>query len=129
MFKNVLNELCKIYRETTFSDETLFVVQDVCGPVYLWPQYIKKILLSKTMCYNERLKLTTFLYVNGLRDPERWLHFVICIKGVGFRRYEREFNDLFTYYGREEVQRRYFSYCVRHKMYEYLDGSPRSRGE
>lgn len=42
MFKNILNGMTKIYREDGYSDDPLFKVQDICGPVYLWPQYIKK---------------------------------------------------------------------------------------
>lgn len=127
MFKNLFNEMCKLYRENEYLDDPLFTVQDVCGPVYLWPRYIKKILTSKTLLYNERLKLTTFLYVNGIRDPTSWLEFIIRIKGSSFRRYEWEINDLFLYYQQENIQQKYFSFCVIHRMYEYLNGDPRQR--
>lgn len=105
------------------SSGALFTFQDVCGPVYSWPPYIKKIIVSDTFVYRERMKLRTFFYVNGLRDPGEWLKFIIGVKGVAFRRYDREIISLFNYYGNTSVQNRYFSYCMQHKRYEYLNGA------
>lgn len=106
--ENILNAMCKIYRENIFSADILFSVQDVCGPVYLWPTYIKKIMVSKTLNYSERIKLTTFFYVNGWRDPSQWLQLIIRLKGVSFRRYEGELSRLFHYYETENVQKIFF---------------------
>lgn len=68
------------------------------------------------------MKITTFFYVNGLRDPNEWLTFIIGVKGVAFRRYEREIISLYEYYKTTIVQSQYFSYCMMHEQYEYLNG-------
>lgn len=127
--KNILNTMCKIYREVSFSNDVLFVSQDVIEPVYLWPSlgpsYIKKILTSSTFNYPERIKLTTFFFVNGYRDPLAWLQLIVKIKGSSFRKYESEIISLFKYFEQEQIKLKYFSYCMSCKRYEYLNGSPR----
>lgn len=125
---NVLERLSRIYRSCEYSTNAMYVFQDVCGPVHTWPHYIKKVLLSSTLNYAERLKLTTFFYVNGLRDPSEWVNFIVYVKGPSFIRYEREIISLFEYYSQNDTQRRYFSYCLTHKRYEFLDGTERRGG-
>lgn len=122
---NILNVISKTYYENSYSTDIFFTVQDVCGPIYLWPIYIKQIIASKTFNYSERIKLLTFFWVNGYRNNEGWLQFIIKIKGPGFLRYDKEIFNLFKYLHREEIQHNYFSYCVTHEQYEYLDGSKR----
>lgn len=123
--KTLLEQLARIYRENEYSADILFTVQDVCGPIYKWPRYIQKVIMSKTFCYMERVKLTTFFWVNGFRNLDGWLLFLVRTKGPAFRRYEAELKTLFKYYHQEEVQRKYFSFCTMHNRYEYLDGSDR----
>lgn len=125
--KNILNEMCTIYRANTFSEHVLYIVQDVCGPVYLWPTYIKKIVVSKTLKYSERIKITTFFYVNGWRDPYNWVNLIVLLKGPSFKRYELTILALFRYYQTENLQRKYFSFCVVHNCYEYLDGTVKNK--
>lgn len=126
--RNVLNEMCVIYRTCRFSTNVLFTVQDVCGPVYQWPPYIRKILVAKDFWYAARLRLCTFLWVNGWRNPAGWIELVIALKGIVFRRFARKLADLLEYSKDVAVQRRYFSYCVTHRCYEYLDGTRRHTG-
>lgn len=123
--KNPLEMLSRVYRNNNPKNEAIYIFQDVCGPVYTWPSFVKKIIISKTLNYRERVKLTTFFYVNGLREPMDWMEFIVTIKGSRFHSYKREIFDLFMYYNLESVQRKYFSYCMSHAMYEFLDGTPR----
>lgn len=123
--KNPMEALSKIYRENAYSSDIQFAVQDSCGPAYKWPAYIKAIIKSTTFCYAERIKLTTFFWVNGFRNREGWLQFLVRIKGPAFHRYGAELNTLFKYYGEESTQKKYFSFCVTHQRYEFLDGLDR----
>lgn len=120
---NPLNKMCKVYREYEDITNPLFTFQDVCGPVYLWPSNIKKIIASKTLKYQERLKLTTFLYVNGLQDASEWMNFIVDVKGNSFERYRNEIFSLFKYYCLATTQNRYYAYCMSHKRIEYLNGT------
>lgn len=122
---NILEVMSRIYRENTWSEDVLFRVQDCIGPVYTWPLYIKHILRSKAFRYHERIKLTTFFFINGFRDHEGWLEFVVRIKGAHCRKYHIDLKNLFNYFFRDDVQFKYFSYCLTHKRYEFLNGNPK----
>ena len=117
---NPLNLMSTIYYNNRLSDDILFIVQDVCGPVYMWPKYIKCIVTSKTFFYSERVKLATFFWVNELREADEWLQFIVRIKGASFSRYSKEISNFNL--KEQFTQRTYFSFCVIHKQYEYLDG-------
>lgn len=104
---NPLEQLSKIYRENEYSSDILFTIQDVCGPVYTWPDYIRNVVRSRTFGYTERVKLTTFFWVNGYRNLDGWLMFLIRTKGPAFCRYEAELKTLFSYYNQEEIQKKY----------------------
>lgn len=121
--------MSKIYYQNEYSTDILFEVQDSCGPVYRWPKYIKDILVSNTFQYSERIKLTTFFWVNGYRNCAGWLQFLIRIKGPGFIRYDETITRLFLYFQQDEVQRKYFSFCVTHQVYEYLDGTIKHKND
>lgn len=122
---NILEIMSRTYRENFWSEDILFVVQEVIGPVYTWPLYIKNIIRSRSFRYSERVKLTTFFFVNGFQDSESWLKFVIRVKGVYCQKYRNDLNHLLIYYMRDDIQCTYFSYCTTHKRYEFLNGSPR----
>lgn len=124
--KNILDVISKTYYTNTYSTDVFFTVQDVCGPLYTWPNFIKKIIISKSFKYPERLKLLAFFWVNGYQNEVGWLQFIIKAKGLHFRRYEKEIYNMHKYFQNDLVQNRYFSYCMMHQQYEYLNGSRRN---
>lgn len=91
---NILEVMSRIYRENTWSEDVLFRVQDCIGPVYTWPLYIKHILRSKAFRYHERIKLTTFFFINGFRDHEGWLEFLVLKwQPKGIQKFVNKYNN------------------------------------
>lgn len=123
--ENILEKMSRNYHNTAYSTDILFRVQDIVGPADLWPNFIREVLLSSTLKYSERIKISTFFWVNGLRDVDDWIAFIVRIKGPSFGRYFAEMNNLLKYFHQEQVQEKYFSFCVVHKQYEYLNGNKR----
>lgn len=123
--ENILEKAVRNYHNTAYSRDIMFRVQDIIGPADTWPDFIKRVLLSKTLKYDERLKVSTFLWVNGMRDVDDWVDFIVRIKGPAFRRYHMELSNLEKYFRNDRVQEKYFSFCLMHQQYEFLNGNKR----
>lgn len=105
----------------------MWLVQDIVAPYSNWPEWIKDLLKSPTFIYIERIKLLTFFFVNGVREADLVFDFLLKIKGSRLMmEYKRTIDDIYKYLKDEKNQHRYFSYCVDHEHYEYLDGEERS---
>lgn len=104
----------------------MWLVQDIIGPYHTWPNFIKTCLESNTFNYRERVKICTFLYVNGIKNYMEIYNFLVRVKGMRFiYQYFTTIRDLLNYWNEDsevghQRRERYFSKCMFHNVYENL---------
>jgi hypothetical protein len=102
------------------------LIQDSLGTADTWPGYVQQAFTSNSLTYTDRLKILTFLWVNGYRDLRDWYEIIQRIKGQLSKTSITEIKNLWDYFSKDDVQHRYFSYCTKHKRLEFLNNKPKN---
>lgn len=114
-----------------FVDDILWIVQNLAGDFQMWPHGVQEALLSQTWHHKERGRVLPFLYVNGIRDADSVIRFLLAIKGDLVRRDSRKIRAMLQSWQQEgergrRIRSRYYAFSTSRGMYEDLNGRPRS---
>ena len=120
------------YQREFNPNDYLWLIQDIVGPYCKWPAFIKQVLNTRTFHYQERVKLLSFLFLNGIKDYMDAYNFLVRIKGVAvISEYFQTIKQLYLYWMHSDEgqyrRSRYFSKCLIHDIYEDLNNNPRNR--
>lgn len=92
-------------------------LQDIIGPARMWPQWIRRLFWTTKLKYGDRMKLSSFVFINGGNS----FHLVNCLKftvpgAVNLERINQIYN-LFAYWtgstqAKFVIRERYYSYSL-----------------
>ena len=97
-------------------------IQDIIGPVRLWPFYIRRLFWTQNLNHFQRILIGAFVFVNG-SNPEIFFELA---RIIGLGRDEsayRHFRALFRLF--EHWRYNLYAFNVSNGRYEYIDGTVR----
>lgn len=100
--------------------ERWFTIQDIIGPAKDWPKNIRKLFWTKHVNHWNRLRLSAFVYVNGL-NPLIFLEWAHLLNLCRDKAAQEHLIYLFRTYPTKKY--RLYAWSVGNNRYEYLDGT------
>ena len=99
-------------------------LQDVVGPVKLWPKHIRKRFWKKEVNHFDRLMVATFAWINGL-NPFLLYDWLIVRRVMLLDSAEHQHLQRLFQYFEEGKKYRLYAWNVTNGRYKWLDGTVR----